>query len=103
MTAKAMKAARADVLGREVRRSRRVRGQAKRDMSGRRALFTQRHGRLAYRGTTRSRDTQVMPGHPMSGLWQTWNGASRSARPSVRRVARQHVPVWIDEMAGAEL
>lgn len=45
--------------------------------------------RSRYRGTTRSRDTQVMGGHPLSGLWDQWIDATRSSRPGVRAHARR--------------
>jgi hypothetical protein len=90
MVNQAMKAARGDVRGREIEPTRR-RSQPKRSMDGRRAMFTQWHSRSAYRGTTRSRDTQVMPGHELGGLWHRWIEATRSSKPAVRRLAHKRM------------
>jgi hypothetical protein len=106
MTNKAMKAARADVRGHEI--PSRQRGQSGRNINGKRAMFTQRHGRLRYRGVTRRRDTQVMPGHPLAGLWPTGDrGMRRSHRPKARAYAALRIEAenmaWIDEMYGRDL
>jgi hypothetical protein len=104
MVNQAMRAARGDVRGREIEPKKRRRGQSKRNLAGQRALFTQRHGRVLYRGTTTSRDTQVMPGHPLSGLWHRWIDATRSSRPQVRRYAhRQMASAARRYPVGAEL
>lgn len=112
MSNQAMKAAHADVLGHEVQRPRRRRhGQSKRDISGQRAMFTQRHTyRTNYRGATRHCDTKAMPGHPLAGLWRSYGGMSRSCRPEARRQANtwgKHAfgggVAWVDEMVGVEL
>lgn len=101
---KAMKASHADVLGHEVPKIRRRRGQTPRNWGGQRAMFTQRHGRISYRGTTRHRDTKAMPGHPLAGLWPSGpRSMRRSHRPEVRRWAVKQLRqprVWVDEMAG---
>jgi hypothetical protein len=106
MTNKAMKAARADVRGHEI--PSRQRGQSGRNINGKRAMFTQRHGRLRYRGVTRRRDTQVMPGHPLAGLYSRWIDATRSSRPSVRALAHSKlagVPTYpiVDEIMWMDL
>jgi len=106
--AQAMKAARADVIGHEVPHIRRRRGQSSRDIGGRRAMFTQRHGRVLYRGSSRRRDTQVWPGHPLAGLWTSWTGMARSHRPDVRAYANAKRATFrdmgiVDEMAGVAL
>jgi hypothetical protein len=102
---KAMKAAHADVLGHEVPRLRRTRGQSSRNLAGRRAMFTRSHARTTYRGASPHRDTQVWNGHPMNGLWTTWRGAQRSSKPAVRALAKAKLKllpegVFLDEMAG---
>jgi hypothetical protein len=107
MSNKAMKAAKGDVLGHEIEQPRRA-GQEKRNLNGRRAMFTRRHGRISYRGTTRHRDTQVMSGHPLAGLYSRWIDATRSSRPSVRALAHSKlasVPTYpiVDEIVGMDL
>ncbi len=89
MSNQAMKATAADVRGQELPARRR--GQSRRNWSGKRAMFTQRHGRTSYRGASRHRDTQVMPGHPLGGLWPRQGFATRSRRPEVRRWAAKKV------------
>lgn len=64
MANKAMKAARGDVLGQEVKPAKRAR----------------------YTGATRGRDTQAAA-HPMRGLWTSLRGMSHSCRPAARRSA----------------
>lgn len=59
--------------------------------------------RTAYRGVTRSRDTQTASGHPMAGLWSTWAGARHSSRPDIRRhaarkLATLQTAAWVDEV-----
>lgn len=84
------------------------RGQSKRDIGGQRAMFTQRHGRVLYRGAIRHRDTQAMPGHALAGLWQSLRGMRRSHRPDMRAYAavklggRTHTAVWLDEAVGVD-
>jgi hypothetical protein len=107
MSNKAMKAAKGDVLGHEIEQPRRA-GQEKRNLNGRRAMFTRRHGRISYRGTTRHRDTQVAAGHPLAGLWPGGlRSMRRSHRPAVRAYAAVKINVenmtWIDEMYGVDL
>jgi hypothetical protein len=104
MVNQAMRAARGDVRGREIEPPiRRRRGQSRRNLHGKRALFTQR--RRLYRGTTRSRDTQVMPGHPLGGFWDRWMDAARSSKPRVRQLAHRQMartyPIF-DEIAGTQ-
>jgi hypothetical protein len=111
MTMQAQKASHADVTGQPIPTlPRRRTGQSKRNIHGNRALFTNGHNqRLTYRGTTRSRDTKAMPGHPLAGLWPTGlRGMLRSYRPEVRAYAAAKLggypgPVWIDELAEVEL
>jgi hypothetical protein len=108
MSNKAMKATHGDVLGHEVEQPRRT-GQGGRNLSGRRAMFTRRHGRISYRGTTRHRDTQVAAGHPLAGLYSRWIDATRSSRPGVRALAHSKLagvptyPVIVDETVEADL
>jgi len=109
MSNNAMKAARADVQGHEIRTPRRRRhGQGERNLSGHRAMFTRQHGRLAYTGATRNRSRKVAKGHPLAGLWRSWGGMTRSHRPDVRAyVARRDrkavQTAWVDEMPGTGL